>query len=392
MKIALIRSAVHRTGGVERYVWLLAREMARRGHEVSLLARRCPELPGPSVRFRRIQARGPFSFLKVLSFARGVRALLREEEFDVVHSCDRIFDCDIYRAGEGLHREWLLVSKRYLSPLKAALRWFDPLHHLLCRIEKRLIKDGGARRVTAIGQKGAEEIRRHFGLENIPVIYNGVDPDEFRPPEEGEREKIRGRLGVPREAFMVLFVGSGYFRKGLWFLIEAFSRLGNGGPGTPWLVVAGKGTMGPYRRLARSLGVNRRTLFCGAIDPAGEIYRAADVFVFPTLYEPFGNVCLEALASGLPCVFSSRCGGAEIVTDGENGFVLDDPADVHEMSRQIRTCMDEKRAVALGKAARELALRFSVSANVDVTESLYREIVSEKTAGTFRPLALTKIL
>ncbi|MEE9274115.1 MAG: glycosyltransferase family 4 protein, partial [bacterium] len=76
MKIALIRSSVHRRGGVERYVWLLARELDRRGHEVHLLARRCPELPAPSVRFHPIRAWGPFSFLKVLSFARGVQGVL----------------------------------------------------------------------------------------------------------------------------------------------------------------------------------------------------------------------------------------------------------------------------------------------------------------------------
>jgi len=100
VKIALVRSAVHRQGGVERYVWLLARELAGRGHEVHLLARRCPELPHASVRFRPVEARGLFSFQKVLGFAAGVREILAQESFDVVHSCDRVFACDIYRAGE----------------------------------------------------------------------------------------------------------------------------------------------------------------------------------------------------------------------------------------------------------------------------------------------------
>ncbi|MBI2132978.1 MAG: glycosyltransferase family 4 protein [Candidatus Tectomicrobia bacterium] len=193
MKIALVRSAVHRHGGVERYVWLLARELAGRGHEVHLLARRCPELPHPSVRLRPIAARGFFSFKKVLSFARGVRDILEGESFDIVHSCDRVHSCDIYRAGEGVHREWLEVAARHLPPWSVLLRRLDPLHAALCRIERRLVAEGGARRVTAISRRGAEEIGRHFGRRDVPVIYNGVDPEEFTPPTEGEREAIRRR-------------------------------------------------------------------------------------------------------------------------------------------------------------------------------------------------------
>ena len=122
MKIALIRSAVHRKGGVERYVWMLAGELARRGHDVHLIARRCPELPHPSVTLHPVNVRGPFSFLKALSFASLATVVVEAGGFDVVHSCDRIFSCDIYRAGEGVHREWLEVSARYMPGWKSALK------------------------------------------------------------------------------------------------------------------------------------------------------------------------------------------------------------------------------------------------------------------------------
>ncbi len=377
MKIALIRSAVHRGGGVERYVWLLARELDRRGHEVHLFARRCPELPAPGVRFHPIRVLAPFSFLKVLAFARGVREALAQERFDAVHSCDRIYGCDIYRAGEGLHREWLEVSERHMPAWRRLLRRLDPLHLVLCRLEARLIAGGGARRVTAISRRGAEEIRRHFGRDGVPVIYNGVDPEEFRPPEAGEREEARAEIGLPPGAFAVLYVGSGFFRKGLRHLIEAFAQLKE--EGRPLrLVVSGRGAEGAYRRLARARGAADRVLFLGTGVAPARLYRAADVFVFPSLYEPFGNVCLEALASGLPCVFSSRSGGAEIVADGENGLILQDPTDAAEMAGLIRRCMDPERAAALGRSGRALALRFGVAANADAVEALYREVAVER--------------
>ncbi len=379
MKIALIRSAIHRQGGVERYVWMLAGELARRGHEVHLIARRCEELPHPSVKFHRVDVRAPFSFMKVLQFASRAAQIVGRGGFDVVHSCDRILGCDIYRTGEGVHREWLEVSARYLPGWRAALKRLDPLHSVLCKIEKYLIQEGGARRVTAISRKGAEEIERHFGVGGVPVIYNGVDPEEFRPPAEGEREAARAEMGAPAEAFIVLYVGSGFFRKGLRYLIEGFSRLEGPEGRPPWLIAAGRGNPRPYMRQAEALGVSGRVRLVGSAIPAPRLYRGADVFVLPTLYEPFGNVCLEALASGLPCVFSSRSGGAEIVADGESALILPDPTDAGEMARLIGLLMDGERAASMGRAARALSLKFSLGANADLTEAIYREIAEEKT-------------
>lgn len=378
MKVALIRSAVHRKGGVERYVWLLARELARRGHEVHIIARRMPEPPHPAVRFHEVRVRGVFSFMKVLSFAMRVKEIVRRERFDIVHSCDRVFSCDIYRAGEGLHREWLEVSSRYMPKWWTMFKRMDPLHFFLLRIESRLMDEKNVRRVTAISRRGAEEIRRHFRRENVPVIYNGVDPEEFHPPGRSEKENARRELGIQEGVFAILYLGSGFFRKGLRYLIEGFSRLAPGGSKTPLLLVAGRGKTGPFERLARTLGVDENIRFLGSEFPAFRLYHAADVFVFPTLYEPFGNVCLEALASGLPCVFSSKSGGAEIVEDGVSGLVLNDPTDADEIARLIQICMDEGKPVLMGRAGRTLALKFSVTVNTDHTETIYREVAAEK--------------
>lgn len=377
MKIALIRSAVHRKGGVERYVWLLSKELARRGHDVHLIARRCPDLPHPSVKFHPVSVQGLFSFLKVLSFASKAGMMAVAGNFDVVHSCDRIFNCDIYRAGEGVHREWLDVSAQFMPGWKSALKQLDPLHRVLLRIETRLMRNGGARRVTAISRRGAEEIRRHYGRENVPVIYNGVDPEEFRPPSPEEKTALREGFNIPDNTFAILFVGSGFYRKGLRYLIEGFARL-EVGERTPLLLISGKGNTRPYERLARALGVSERVRFLGADIPAPRLYRAAEVFVFPTLYEPFGNVCLEALASGLPCIFSPFSGGAEIVEDGVSGLIMRDPTDADEIARLIRICMDGEKAASMGRAACALVQKFSVAANADQTEALYREIVAEK--------------
>lgn len=381
MKIALIRSAVHRHGGAERYVWHLAEEMEGRGHEVHIIARRCPELPAPSVRFHAVRVSGLFSFQKVLSFARGVERILEEERFDIVHACERIHRCDIYQAEEGLHREWLRVSAAYLSPGARLVRSLDPLHRAHLRLEENLIGQGGARVVAAISRKGAQEIQRHFGRQEVPVVYNGVDVEEFRPPRGAERAQARRAMRLAEDDFAVLYVGTGFFRKGLRYLIEGFARMARPHNGkTPRLLVCGRGARGPYERLVRAHGLEARVRFVDDAPSMALLYRAADAFVFPTLYEPFGNVCLEAMASGLPCVLSSRSGGAELIRDGKEGYVLEDPTNAEDIARLTSLCMDEEKATAMGEAARALSLQYAWGANADATERLYRKILGSREA------------
>jgi glycosyltransferase involved in cell wall biosynthesis len=140
------------------------------------------------------------------------------------------------------------------------LKRLDPLHLVLLRIEARLMRGGGARKVTAISKRGGEEIRRHFGIEKVPVIYNGVDPEEFYPPKEDEKIDLRDELKIPKESFVVLYVGSGFFRKGLRYLINGFALLSaeEWRNRQPLLLVAGRGKTKPYEQLARSLGVKFR--------------------------------------------------------------------------------------------------------------------------------------
>ncbi len=387
MKIALLRSNVHQWGGAERYVWSLARELSRRGHEVHVFARRWEEPPGSSVTFHKVPFLGGLSFLKVITFALFSRAMLRRESFDIVHSFERTFPQDIYRAGDGLHREWLRVSA---SHLPFWLRWsrrLNPLHWSILWLEGLILKEPSCR-VTAISRRGAQEIGHHFPERagRVPVLFNGVDVEEFSLEKRRFRREVRERLGLGPQDFVVLFVGTGFFRKGLGPLIRALGLLKARGREVR-LLIAGRSAPYPYRRVARALGVEGWLSFAGGSREVSKLYGASDAFVLPALYEPFGNVCLEALASGLPAILSSRSGGAEILTHGENGLVLSDPKDPEEIARLIEKVMDPEFSRKLGEAGRRLAERFTIAANADATEALYREVLEAKqrlSAGLLR--------
>ncbi len=371
LRVALVRNAVHRHGGVERYVWEFSRDLASRGHEVHLFARRWEELP-PEVIRRPVGRLGGLSVLKAWSFARGAVRALNGEGFDIVYNFDRAPVRGVYRAGEGCHREWLRVAAAHLPAASRTVRRLDPLHAFHLSVERRIFSPRVSSKVIAISQMVRDDILLHYGgrdgtglqEEDITVIYNGVDLSEFSPAGSPEQKsEARKKIGADAGDFVVLFIGSGFFRKGLAHLLRAASMLQNECSGLRVLVVGRPG--GEPARLARELGVERRVTFLGRGLETADVYKASDVFVLPSLYEPFGFACLEALASGLPCILSRRCGASEILTQGENGYIVEDPTDAEEIAAKLRLLLEVSLRRKLSAAARRLAERFPVSANTD---------------------------
>jgi UDP-glucose:(heptosyl)LPS alpha-1,3-glucosyltransferase len=377
MKIALVRQSYHKYGGAERYVSYLAEGLLKRKHEVHVFARKWdPNVPKEII-FHRVPAlKGP-SFLKALSFAYNVKRLLKREKFDIINSFDRTLYQDIYRAGDGVHREW---RKRLLeitpNPIARLSILFNPLHLSLLFLEKRIFKEGNYKKIIAISKKGKGEIIKYYGVppEDIVVIYNGVDLEEFHPKNRALfKEKIRKEFNIGEDEFLILFVGSGFRRKGLKYLIKAVSLLGEERP-LKVLVVA-KGKKRAYLRLARRLGIKNKIIFAGGRKDLRKFYAASDLFVLPTIYEPFGNVCLETLASGLPIIVSKSSGAAEIITDGENGLISENPQDARELAEKITQTFNNNFRETLGKNARILAENFTVDKNVEKTLRVYQQVI-----------------
>lgn len=382
MKIALLRQDYHKYGGAERYVYHLSRELARRGHEVHIFAHTGEdELKGlnnstnsmNSITFHRVPIVRGAAFLKTLSFALFCRRLLKKRSFDIVHSFDRTLYQDVYRAGDGCHREWLRKSLAMTSsPLARLAIRLNPLHLTLLFLEKRVFKR--CKKIIAIARAGREEIIRHYGAnpQDIVVIYNGVDGEEFKP--DNKRlfgVSVRRQFNLTEDDFVILFVGSGFRRKGLSYLIKAVALLKEK---RVKLLVVGKDRKGPYLHLVKSLGLDGKVIFTGSSMETYKFYAAATVFVLPTLYEPFGNVCLEALSSGLPLIISRSSGAAEIITEGEEGFLLNNPKDPEEIARKIKMTFEGETRERLSRNARNLAERFTLDRNAEETLKVYREV------------------
>ncbi len=364
MKLAIICRPYAFHGGIETSTAGLIDELVRHGHAVDLITTAGQkEVPGVTVR-RLPTLRRP-SLMRLLSFALAARRLAGSGGYDIVQSHERVLLQDVYRAGEGCHRA-------YLGAMGRRGYQVNPYHRLLLSLEKRIFSLKAARHIVAISSRGKAEIERLYATPTtrVTVVYNGVDLERFHP---GNRQRLgkaaREELGLAAGDRVILFVGSGFERKGLGPLIEAMARFRQ--PDSR-LVVAGKGDTRPYRALADRLGLTDHLRWAGPVERVERLYAAADVVALPALYEPFGNVHLEALASGVPVLTSDSAGGAEVVRSEVNGWVVaaPEPGLIAEGLEAIRQGDSDE----LGTAAREAAEPFTYGAQADRLIALYRQL------------------
>jgi UDP-glucose:(heptosyl)LPS alpha-1,3-glucosyltransferase len=319
-RIALVRSRYDPAGGAERFVQSAVAALKSQGASLTIVTRNWPDHDGSAI------VLDPFhvgSLWRDRSFAAAVCAELKRRRFDLVQSHERIACCDVYRAGDGVHAEWLAQRSRVQSPLAAFATRMSPHHRYLIAAERALFTSPTLRAVICNSEMVRREIAQRFGtsLDKLVLIRNAVDAAKFSPQLRIEmREAVRQQLAIPGQANVALHVGSGFERKGVAGFLAALA----GAPGSMWGIVVGRDKRAArYAALARRLGLGSRVRFVGTVSDVGPYYAAANCFVLATLYDPFPNAALEAMASALPVVTTSHCGAAEMVTEGESGFVRD---------------------------------------------------------------------
>lgn len=369
LRVAVVRQRYSSYGGAERFVARALQALERAGAEVTLIAR--SEKGWGARRVLRVDPPYAGSLWRDWSFARGARAAWRRDSFDVVQSHERIPGCDLYRAGDGVHRRWLDLRRAAAGPLERLGIALNPYHRYVCGAEKRMFEHPRLRAVICNSRMVRDEIQRAFRIapEKLHLIYNGVDLDHFHPGHRGEmRGALRAELGCRPRDTLFLFVGSGFSRKGLAAAIDALAACKND---SLWLLVAGKdGDYARYAERARAAGVSGRVRFLGPRDDVRPIYAAADCFVLPSRYDPFPSTALEAMAMGLPAIVSSRCGAAEIIEPGANGWVCE-PDDVAGIAKLMHEADGAARDERAAKAARATAERFGIDAMAAKLSDLY---------------------
>jgi UDP-glucose:(heptosyl)LPS alpha-1,3-glucosyltransferase len=360
LKIALVRRGYSRSGGAETYLKRLAHGIAAAGHDVQLVAtQEWPDDEWPFGLITRMGAR------TVIGFADELEQVRPQLQCDVLFSLERLWSCDVYRAGDGVHRAWLARRRKFELPLKQFVRAARWKHRDLLQLEESLFKRRKAGRVIAASQMVVEEIVNVYGYaaDGIDLVRNGLPLDEFRFDAEG-REKSRAELNLEQDHIALLFAGSGWERKGLLFAIEAMALCKDR---KMRLLVAGRGDARPYKTTRLRFWRADPVQFLGEVADLVPIYTAADMFILPTIYDPFSNACLEALACGLPVITTRSNGFTEIIQDGVHGSIVENAGDLIGLRDAIRFWSDPSRRDAARTANIERASQFDISKNVAQT-------------------------
>jgi glycogen synthase len=380
-------------GGLARHVRKVAEGLVEQGHDVHVLTRGGEESPtedeagGVSIH-RVVEPKRPTDLGEFVAWVERMNSDMLAAgveigdrfDFDVVHghdwlvamACDHLakrFDAPlvttIHATEFGRHQGW--VQDHPQSYIHGVERWIT----------------NRSDRVIVCSFYMREQVAEIFGVpdERISVIWNGIDPADLQPHARPELEALRSRFATPDEK-LVLLIGRLVYEKGFQLALEAMPELIRRNPEIRFLV-AGSGTHeDELRRQADDLDLMGHGTFLGWMgdDVLHSLYRIADVCVVPSIYEPFGLVALEAMASGCPCIVADTGGLREVVPHEEAGlrFTAKDPGALAEtVERIIRDHALRERLIA---EAAEHVRRFDWSDVAAATSELYGELTPARRA------------
>jgi len=358
---------------MERQLVQLITGLLRLGHEVTVIGRVCDLPAGAEVSFHRVPGPGrPFLiaypwFLIAGSIAvrRHRRGIVQATGAIILNRVETIAIHYVHQAGVATPSRTTPLTRLYIR-LVAAL---DKVCERICfALNPTAI-------FVCVSDGVADEMRRYFpgARERIMTIQNGVDLEAFSPgARAGEAAALRERLGIAPERCCAAFVGSEWERKGLEPAIRALAEAAE------WdLIVAGGGDRERYEQLARGLGVDSRIHWLGVTRDVPLVLEAANALVFPSTYEAFPLVALEAAAAGLAILATPVNGVRELIEDGRSGFLIDrDAGSIAERLRRLGA--DPALRAAIGGAAREAALGFSWDRMVERHHELYERLAAER--------------
>ena len=290
--------------------------------------------------------------------------LLRRERIDLLHA-------HLYHAN--------LIGR--LAAWRAGIPCVVSIHNTYTRPKwhRRLANWWLARRHTGAIIAGSEEIRRdilrydHVRPELVEVIPNAVDLS--RSASALTRQAARKRLGLAAEDYVLGTVGRLEEQKGHRFLLDALDRLRAQGLDAVLLLVGGGREEAALREQAARLALGERVCFLGMRDDLGDLFRAMDLFVMPSLWEGLSLAMLSAMAAGLPVVATHVGGVPEVLGDDERGFVLP-PGDAAALAERIAWCHAHPAAAACAGTAGAAHVRanYSDAALVKRVEAVYERV------------------
>ena len=340
-KIYFIRSTSTKFGGAENYLSRLSKAMTIKKIEHQIVHSLFPKfLP---------------SWIRVILFNFQVN-LTKKNKF--YYSLDRITCPDIYRAGDGVHKVFLTIEKKSKLNL---------LHPIYLYLERQCFKN--AKYIIANSKMVKQQIIDCYNISpnKINVIYNGIELKKINYKKSFR--KLSKEFIIKQDQSILLFVGSGFKRKGVSEFLQIFSKLKT--KNIIAFIIGKDNNTQYYQNLAKELNIDSQIIFTGPRVDVDDFYTIGDIFLFPTHYDPFSNVVLEAMNFENVVFTSNKNGASEILDDN---FIIND-SDNSCIGSSIDSLLADKSALNAEKIKnKEKSELFSIEKNLDMTLEMISKI------------------
>jgi len=376
MNIAVVRRKYDPLGGgAEKYASYVVEELIRRGHSITVFAEKSDNVPA---HINIVTVPRPLlpPLCRTASFAACTDRVLDRSKFDLVFALSRYVGADLYRQAEQLHAVWLPIYYSWLSR-------FNPRHSGILNLERRVFDPQGTGGIVTNSELVRSQVIDIFGFPSggVRVIRNGVDRDKYYPSKTTEeKSEARKRIGVGSDKNVLLFVAGNFAIKGLDKAIASIAALPDSQQRAIVLVVVGGDKPDPFVKIAEELGVAANVIFAGKQNDMRAYYIGADMLFYPSLYEPFANVCLESCACATPVLTTAQNGSSELIEHGKNGYIVEHAGLVEEMTKCLSDYLikSNEQKEHFSQLALKATDGYSWTGHVDALESLFIDIQEKK--------------
>lgn len=363
--ISFVRYKYSTHGGAEKYLSRITQALQKQNTPYEILSTKSYDSHSKIIKVSRWLPR----FLQVLQFSQAIRAYAHQHNA-FIFSLERIATPAIYRAGDGVHKEWLSIRAR--QSFANRISWvFKPLNWVYLSLERTCFKN--AKAIIANSHRGKEEIIRHYGInaDKIHVIHNGIAQKAF--DTKASRRILEEEFGLKQDIPLFLYVGSGFERKGVTPLLQLLSQLNE--MDFHAFIIGKEKKIKRYKILARKLGLEDKVTFTGIRNDTEQFYAASDIFLFPTRYEPFSNACLEAMGYGCALITTRQNGVSEIVPTPE--LIMETPEDQNILIHIKKLLQSPSLLHNVQQSHQETTKHMSIEKNLRQTLELTQSIMYE---------------
>lgn len=380
MEIAIIRRKFNPFGGAERFILRTIEGLKNHQIKVSIISEswessKNHQLIDATSQSIPVAVKGQTRFTQLKSFQNSVSATLKTHSFDLVQSHERLLGADIYRLGDGIHSSWLKRFAQHKPWHQKLWLKLDPFHRLIIATEKRMAQD---KKLIFVANSPLvkQELIDWYQVpkERIVIIENGINTQEFTPATPAEKNNYKTSLNLSTKEPLVLFVGSGFERKGAFHLVEAMAGI----DGFQAIIVGHDKRLKQLKDLCHILRLDSRVHIVGPKDDVKPYLKAADIFCLPSIYDSLPNALLEALCSGLPVVISDGVGIADKVVQHGAGVVCE--INAKSIGSGILHAWNNQEEYS--KNALRLSKEFDIQIKSEAWLKLYNQIIQKKKSSS----------